>query len=122
MLLQVGAGTGISRLIKTLYSAISKTLSYGSSFIDKPKVLLQAPTGVAAVAINGSTIHSALSIPTECKVLTVPKLPDKKGCSLRVELSELKAIIIDEISMVSNKIFLFIHQRLIEIFGCVSDF
>ena len=53
-----GAGTGKSHLTKTLYSAISKT-SYGSSFFDKPKVILQAPTGVAAVAINGSTIHSA---------------------------------------------------------------
>jgi len=41
---------------------------------------------------------------------------------LRQEFSEVKAIIIDEISVVSNKLLLYIHQRLIQIFGCVRDF
>lgn len=36
--------------------------------------------------------------------------------------SYVKAIIIDEISVVSNKLLRYVHQRLIEIFGCVSDF
>ena len=40
---------------------------------------------------------------------------------LRNELSELSVIIIDELSMVSNKLLLFIHQRLVEIFGCPPD-
>ncbi len=39
-----------------------------------------------------------------------------------MKYSELKAIIIDGISMVSNTLLLYVHQRLIEIFGCVSDY
>jgi len=52
----------------------------------------------------------------------VPKLSDKKRCSLRIELEELQAIIIDEISMVSNKLMLYIHQRLLDIFGYSGRF
>ena len=33
----------------------------------------------------------------------------------------LKVIIIDEISMVSNKLLLYIHQRLTEIFGTTNN-
>jgi len=38
-------------------------------------------------------------------------------CSLRNTLSELKAVIIDEISMVSNILLFYVHDRLIDIFG-----
>ncbi|XP_057292445.1 uncharacterized protein LOC130621150 [Hydractinia symbiolongicarpus] len=117
-----GAGTGKSHLIKTISASVSKTLCYRSSCIEKPNLLLLAPTGVAAVNINGTTIHSALGISVESRGLTLHKLPDKKRCKLRQELSDVKGIIIDEISMVSNKLLLYVHQRLIEIFGCVSDF
>ena len=116
-----GAGTGKSHLIKTIHAALSKTLSYRSNCIDKPYVLLLAPTGVAAININGNTIHSALGIPVETRGLTVPKLPDKRRCNLRMELSEVKAIIIDEISMVSNILLLYVHQRLLEVFGSDYD-
>ena len=47
----------------------------------------------------------------------VPKLSDKKKCELRIKFEELKMIIIDEISMISNKLMLYIHQRLVDIFG-----
>ena len=40
---------------------------------------------------------------------------------LRHKLSELCVIVIDEISMVSNKLLLHIHQRLVEIFGFAYD-
>jgi len=80
-----------------------------------------APTGVAAVNVDGSTIHSSLGILPGCTSKSVSKLSDKKRGSLRHRFSELKVIIIDEISMVSNKLLLFIHQRLCEIFGCTTD-
>lgn len=111
-----GAGTGKSHLIKTITASVSKTLCYGSSCIEKPNVLLLAPTGVAAVNINGTTIHPGLGISAESCGLTLHKLVDKRRCKLRHELSDVKAIIIDEISMVSNKLLLYVHQRLIEIF------
>ena len=112
-----GAGTGKSHLIKTIYASVTKTLNYCSTKLENPKVLLLAPTGVAAINISGTTIHSALAIPVDCKGLQVSKLSDKKRSALRVELQDLSLIIIDEISMVSNKLLLFIHQRLLDIFG-----
>ena len=74
----MGAGTGKSHLIKTIYASVSKTLAYGSSHIEKPTVLLLAPTGVAAINVNGTTIHSALGIPIECRGFTVQDLLIKK--------------------------------------------
>ena len=60
-----------------------------------------APTGVAAVNINGTTIHSGLGI----RVKLYAALSDKMRASLRNKLSEITAVIIDEISMVSDKLF-----------------
>ena len=81
-----------------------------------PTVLLMAPTGVAAINIDGTTINTALAIP----VLTgdnVPPMSDQKRTQMRLSLSELKLIVIDEISMVGNITLLHIHQRLKENFG-----
>ena len=73
-----GAGTDKFHLIKTITASVSKTLSYKTSCIEKLKLLLLAPTGVAAVNINVTTIHSALGISVDARGLTLHKLPDKK--------------------------------------------
>ena len=65
--------------------------------------------------INGTTIHTALSIPKESGDFA-PPMSDQKRTQLRLTLSELKIIIVDEISMVANTTLLHIHQRLKEIF------
>ena len=41
--------------------------------------------------------------------------------SLRNKLSDLKVIIIDEISMVSNDLLFHVHLQLTEIFGSAND-
>ena len=51
----------------------------------------------------------------------VPRLGDKMRSKLRNKLSEVGVVIIDEISMVSNLLLLYIHQRLTEVFGCSED-
>ena len=112
-----GAGTGKSHLVKTIYHTLTKTFSYRAMTLDKPKVLLVAPTGVAAVNIDGTTIHTALGIPVGRYGKNLPKLNDKKRSALRNSLCELRVLIIDEISMVSNLQLLYIHLRLVEIFG-----
>ena len=58
-----GAGVGKSHLIKTLYQSLLKTLSYRCPDASKKQIMLIAPTGVAAVNIHGSTVHSELGIP-----------------------------------------------------------
>ena len=88
---------------------------------ERIKVFLLAPTGVSAININGTIIHSALNIPTNCRSRNLPKVSDSERCELRNLLSEIQVVIIDEISMVSNITFLCIHQRLCEIFRCNKD-
>ena len=115
------AGCGKSFLMKIICQALTKTLSYGNSSVDKTKVLLMAPTGAAAINIDGTTIHTALNMPVGHFGKTLPPLNDKMKSSLRSRLSDLKDIIIDEISMVSNDLLYYVHLRLSEIFGFVTN-
>jgi len=55
-------GCGKSLLIRCMYSALNKLLYYHGD-ISKAKVMLLAPTGVASININGTTIHTGLGIP-----------------------------------------------------------
>ena len=57
------AGCGKSFLMKILYQSLTKILSYGNVSLDKPNTLLMAPTGVAAMNIDGATIHTVLNMP-----------------------------------------------------------
>lgn len=70
-----------------------------------------APTGVSAINIKGMTINTGLAIPKETGE-NLPAMSDQKKTQIRVLLSELKLIIIDEVSMVSNITLLHIYQRL----------
>ena len=117
-----GAGTGKSHLFKTIYASLNKTLNYKSQNLDTLKVLRLAPTGVSASNIDGHTIHSSLGIPVNCHALQIPKLFNKRRSLLRLKYENLKVIIIDEISMVSNKLLLHMHQRLLDIFGYANSY
>ena len=63
MFLAGNAGCENSFLMTVIYQSLIKTLSYGSTLVDKPKALLMAPTGVAAINIDGTAIHTAFNIP-----------------------------------------------------------
>lgn len=119
MFITGGAGAGKSHLIKTIYHTATKTFRHGITNPEKPTVLLMAPTGVAAININGTTIHTALAIPKESGDL--PPMSDQQRTQIRMALSDLKLIIIDEISMVSNTTLLHIHLRLKEIFATPNN-
>ena len=112
-----GAGAGKSHLIKAVYQTVLKTFKHGSSDPDLPSVLMLAPTGVAAINIGSSVIHSSLCIPKNVCTDHIASLPHERLSTLRYELSGLKLIIIDEISMVSNRMLKYIHERLKQIFG-----
>ena len=85
----------------------------------KSQELLLAPTGVAAVNIDGTTIHSGLGI--NCKGQFYP-LNGKQKASLQNQLSEVMLLIIDEISVVSQTLFYQINLWLIEIFDVSKPF
>ena len=111
-----GGGTGKSHLIRAIYHTALKTFKHGPSNPEMPTLLMMAPTGVAAVNIDATTINTGLAIPKDTGDNLRP-LSDQKRTQLRISLAELKVIIIDEISMVSNTMLLNIHKRLKEIFA-----
>ena len=113
-----GAGVGKSFLMKTICIFLNKTFNLYSGSPDKPKVLLFAPTGVAAININRTAINSGLSIPPYVNGYTLPRLSDSERGRLRNLYSEVLVVLTDEMSMVSNICLLHIHERLCEICGC----
>ncbi|RKS93846.1 UvrD-like helicase family protein [Flavobacterium limicola] len=83
------AGTGKSTFLKHIIKTVSKNF------------VVIAPTGIAAVNVNGVTIHSFFSFPLR------PILPDdddiktfSKGSEKRSVIEAMDTLIIDEISMV----------------------
>ena len=86
-------GTGKSHLVKVIYNAISKTLLFHCKDLEKPSVLLLDPTGISAVNIGGTTIHSGFGIKPGIRLLG---LNDKSKTALRNKLSEVTFLIIDE--------------------------
>ena len=115
-----GAGAGKSHLINAIYQTATKTFRHGPQDPNQPSVLLLAPTGVAAINIAGNTINSGLAIPKDNFPGHIAKMSDQCRTHLRTQLSHLKLIVIDEISMVSNAKIRLVHERLQEIF-CTPD-
>jgi len=85
--------------------------------LDKTKFAVAAPTSIAAFNIDDLTIHRLLQLPVEhgntpkCK-----RLSDHVLKLLRAELNDVIFFIIDEVSIISNLILMYIHLRLCEIF------
>ena len=115
------AGCGKSFLTKVLFQSLTKTFSYRNAELDKPNVLLPTPTGLESVNIDGTTTHTGLGIPIGNFGSKLPSLSDKMKSNLRNKLFQVKWLIIDEISMVSNDLLLHVNCRVVEIFGCRTD-
>ena len=109
-------GVGKSHVISLIHHDTIKLLRLSRQF--EPEdilVLLTAPTGIAAMNINGMTIHSAL-LPGTSKN-SFQALSQEKLNTLRLKLSNLKLLIIDEVSMVGCNILLQIHIHLQQLKG-----
>nr|XP_054593309.1 uncharacterized protein LOC107395497 [Nothobranchius furzeri] len=115
-----GAGTGKSHLVKAVSYETTRILSRLSNYPEYIHVLLTAPTGVAALNINATTIHNSFAIGNNISLPYQP-LREEKINTLRATLKHLQILIIDEISMVDNKLLTYIHGRLRQIKQC-SDF
>ena len=82
------------------------------------KIFLLGPTGISAVNIGATTIHSGLGIKPGIKLLG---LNDKSKSALRNKLSEVKFLIIDKLFMISSDLWNDINSRLEEIFMMVPE-
>ncbi|XP_055017901.1 uncharacterized protein LOC129411312 [Boleophthalmus pectinirostris] len=109
-----GAGTGKSHLIRAIQYEATRLLAPLCSTPDGVSVLLTAPTGIAAYNLKATTIHSTFSIGMDCRLPYVPLSEDKLN-TLRVQFNDLHIVIIDEVSMVSYNLLVYIHGRLRQI-------
>ncbi|XP_028404104.1 ATP-dependent DNA helicase PIF1-like [Dendronephthya gigantea] len=117
-------GVGKSHLIKSIYQAALKYYnSRAGDDFHRVHILLLAPTGKAAYLIKGNTIHSALRIPASQSLKNYKALDSGRLNTMRCELSSLKLILLDEISMVGNSMFTIqLNNRLKDLKGSKEDF
>jgi len=85
-------GVGKSHVISLIHHDTVKLLRLSCQFEPDILVLLTAPTGIAAMNINGMTIHSALLLGTS--KTSFHALSQEKRNALRQKLSKLKLLII----------------------------
>ena len=90
------SGSGGFHLVKIIYNPYPKV--YSCKDPEKPRVLLLVTTGISAVNIGGTTIHSGFGIKPETKLLGSN---NKSKAALGNSFSEVKLLLIDELSMVS---------------------
>jgi len=96
-------------LIKTIKCWIKQNLH--------KDIAIAAPTGIAAFNIDGLTVHRLLQLPVEHgHTPKYKQLSDHVLQVLRSDLKDVNLIIIDEVSMISNLILMYIHLRLSQIF------
>lgn len=100
VIVQGKAGSGKSTIIKKITASLFK------SKLGPERFLLLAPTGIAALNINGSTIHSKL------RTFGPDQLQNEQLQNFQKEFEKVKFIIIDEYSMVGAKLMNRINGRL----------
>ena len=103
-----GAGTWKSHLIRAIYHMCVKTLRQAGDDPSLIPVLLTSPTGTAAFNIGGMTLHSAFHLDFG---RGETKLSDDKRYTLRTNLSALRIVVIDEISIVGISLFNNLHAE-----------
>ena len=107
-----GAGVGKSVVVRALYQGLHRYLcSKEGEDPDDIRILLCAPTGKSAYNINGLTLHNAFHVQPNRG--GSPTLSFDVLNTLRMKYRNLSIVMIDEISMVGNEMFLLnIESRL----------
>ena len=112
------AGVGKSRLINGIFQSLNKFFlkAFDSDKQEVIRIIMAAPTGIAAFNIEGQTCHGAFNLPFNLNKSNFQPLSMENLNTIRANLLYLKVIIIDEISMTSSDMFQCINLRLQQIF------
>lgn len=108
------AGTGKSHLLKLLIYAIRHLKMKSGQELDKPSVIVMAPTANAAFLIKGKTIESALHINMD-RWHSFSKASGDKASQLAFQYEDVSVIVCDEISMVGTNKLAAINYRMQEL-------
>ena len=109
-----GAGAGKSTVIQILAQWMQKIVQNEGDDIGCPHIVKTSFTGTAASNIEGQTLHTSFGFSFDNKHYS---LSDKIRDQKKALLKNLKAIIIDEISMVKSDMLYQLDLRLQEITG-----
>ena len=105
------AGTGKSFLVKLLVEAVKIIKIKAGDELQKPPVIVMAPTANAAFIIAGKTIDSVLGfMPSDGNKYT--QASAGKMAMMKYQFEDLAVIFCDEISMVGSMKLLKINYRL----------
>ena len=74
-----------------------------------------APSGTAAFLIKGETLHSLLMLPIDYN--SYKTLSSDRLCVLQQKFSNIGVLIVDEKSMIGQRLFHMVDMRLREIFS-----
>ena len=113
-------GSGKSHLIRTLMG-----YQYVKSEVKKEPChfLLGAPTGMASCNISGQTLHSMWNLPVEHGNNSEYRALSP-GIKNRMQANYLHSCghIVDEVSMISNEMLMFLNMRMMEVKGSTEMF
>ena len=105
------AGTGKSHLVRVLIDAVKLINVNAGTELQKPSVLIMAPTANASFLIGGKTIDSALGFsPADANHYKCAE--EGRMATMRFMYEDLKLIVCDEISMVGAMKLAKINYRL----------
>lgn len=126
------AGTGKSYLLRHLVELLQKKYNEEDN-----SITVLCPTGLAASLVGGITIHRFLGrgigIHQSSDIIITPEKKDRISKAIRKRVLTTKVIVFDEISMVSPRLFIYVHlllQSVLNIFKpfggcqviCIGDF
>ena len=118
-----GAGVGKSHLLRAIDESIKRWyLRMPGHDFTKTPVAIIAPTGTAAFNVRGLTIHAALAIPPNRDLAEFEFLTFEKANTLRTAWANVQLLIIDEVSMVGNRMLHTINIRLQQLRGSSLPF
>lgn len=113
-----GAGVGKSHTINAIYQGSIRALRKSGLPTDSVLVMMTAYTGKAASNIQGTTLHSAFSLPVRQmnQLFSYRKPSAEKLNSMRSLYVNLKIIITDEVSMCGARSLVHLSSALEDIF------